>query len=80
MIFQLISLTGAGLVLVAFAAQQLGRMAAETKTYQILNLAGGLFLTIAAVAAMQYGFIVLEGTWTLASAYGLWRLRRVPQN
>jgi hypothetical protein len=75
MIFQIISLVGAILVLIAFAAQQLGRLAADMKTYQILNLAGGFFLTIAAVASQQYGFILLEGTWTVASAYGVWKLR-----
>lgn len=76
MIFQIVSLVGAILVLIAFAAQQLGRLNAETKTYQILNLSGGFFLCVAAVAARQYGFILLEGTWTIASGYGLWRLIR----
>jgi hypothetical protein len=41
-----------------------------------LNLIGGLLTFVAAVAAKQYGFILLEGTWTIASAYGLWRLSR----
>lgn len=76
MIFQIASLVGAILILYAFASQQLGRLAAETRTYQILNLIGGFFLCIAAVAAKQYGFILLEGTWTVASAYGVWRLAR----
>jgi predicted regulator of Ras-like GTPase activity (Roadblock/LC7/MglB family) len=75
MIFQIISLVGAILVLVAFAGQQLGRLAVEMRTYQILNLAGGFFLSVAAIASQQYGFILLEGTWTVASAYGLWKLR-----
>jgi NADH:ubiquinone oxidoreductase subunit 6 (subunit J) len=76
MFFQIVSLVGAILVLIAFAAQQLGRLAAEMRTYQILNLFGGFFLCAAAVAARQYGFILLEGTWTVASAYGLWRVMR----
>ena len=76
MIFQIISLAGAILVLTAFAAQQLGRLAAEMRTYQILNLIGGFCLAVAAVATRNYGFILLEGTWTLASAYGLWKLLR----
>jgi NADH:ubiquinone oxidoreductase subunit 6 (subunit J) len=77
MLFQVVSLVGAILILFAFAAQQLGRLAAETKTYQMLNLIGGFFLCVAAVAALQYGFILLEGSWTIVSAYGLWRLRRL---
>lgn len=71
MIFQIISLVGAVLVLLAFGAQQLGRLTAEKRTYQILNLIGGFCLTVAAVATRNYGFILLEGTWTIASAYGL---------
>jgi NADH:ubiquinone oxidoreductase subunit 6 (subunit J) len=74
MIFQIISLVGAVLVLSAFSAQQLGRLTAETKTYQILNLIGGFCLTVAAVATRNYGFILLEGTWTVASGYGLWKV------
>ena len=74
MIFQIISLVGAVLILYAFASQQLGRLAAETRTYQILNLIGGFCLCIAAIAARQYGFILLEGTWTVASAYGTWKV------
>ena len=74
MSFQIVSLVGAILILFAYGAQQLSRLAAETRTYQILNLFGGLFLCVAAVAARQYGFILLEGTWTVASAYGVWRV------
>lgn len=76
MFFQLLSLAGAVLILGAFAAQQSGRMKSETVPYQALNFAGGLCLCVAAVAALQYGFILLEGSWTVLSAWGLWKLRR----
>jgi NADH:ubiquinone oxidoreductase subunit 6 (subunit J) len=77
MVFQIVSLVGAVLILFAFAAQQLRRLDAATMTYQSLNFAGGACLWIAAVAARQYGFILLEGTWTIMSAYGVWRMARV---
>jgi hypothetical protein len=77
MIFQTISIVGAILVLAAFAAQQFKRLDAETKTYQILNLIGGFCLTTTAIAGRQYGFILLEGSWTVVSAWGVWRVVRL---
>src|SRR5947207_6861340 len=76
MFFQIVSLAGAIVILFAFAAQQHGSITAETRTYQILNAIGAALLCVAAVAARQYGFILLEGSWTLVSVYGLWRVMR----
>ncbi|MEA2336219.1 MAG: hypothetical protein QOE82_226 [Thermoanaerobaculia bacterium] len=76
MIFQVVSMVGAILILTAFAAQQFQRLEAETKTYQMLNLIGGFCLCAAAVGVRQYGFILLEGSWTVVSAWGLWRVAR----
>ena len=77
MIFQVVQMIGAVLVLAAFGAQQFQRLEAETKTYQMLNLFGGFCLATAAVAARQYGFILLEGSWTVMSAWGVWRVSRM---
>jgi hypothetical protein len=74
MIFQVVSIVGAMLILAAFVAQQSRRLDAETKTYQILNLIGGFCLCVTAVAGRQYGFILLEGSWTVISAWGVWRV------
>ena len=76
MIFQVVSIVGAILILTAFAAQQFQRLEAETKTYQMLNLIGGFCFATAAVAARQYGFILLEGSWTVVSAWGVWRVTK----
>jgi NADH:ubiquinone oxidoreductase subunit 6 (subunit J) len=76
MIYQIISLLGAILILFAFGAVQMQRMQSETALYQSLNLIGGACLCVAAVASMQYGFILLEGSWTVLSAHGLWRVTR----
>jgi NADH:ubiquinone oxidoreductase subunit 2 (subunit N) len=74
--FQIICLVGAILILIAFAANQLHKMPHETAGYQLLNLIGGACLCVTAVHTLQYGFILLEGSWTVLSAYGLWKLRK----
>lgn len=71
MVYQVVSLVGAILILSAFAAQQLRKLDASAPAYQGLNLLGGACLCVTAVASRQYGFILLEGCWTLVSAYGL---------
>jgi len=68
---QIISLAGALLVLLPFAASQLNRMRVRSTPYQTLNLIGSAALTTVAIIDRQYGFILLEGVWALASAYGL---------
>ena len=76
MFYQAISIAGAVLILVAYAAHQLKRMGTDTVKYQMLNLIGGFFLCLTAIETRQYGFIMLEGSWTLLSAWALWKVMR----
>ena len=71
---QIISLLGALLILLPFAATQLGRMRTETWRYQLLNLAGASILTLVAALERQYGFLLLEGVWAVMSAIGMRRV------
>ncbi len=73
---QTLSVTGAGLVLVAYAAQRFKRMSAESALYLLLNFAGGILLCTVAIVSRQLGFIIMEGAWILISLHGLWKLRR----
>ncbi len=68
---QLISLGGALLILLPFAAVQLNRLSSRSMPYQVMNLVGSSALTAVAIINIQYGFILLEGVWALVSLYGL---------
>jgi hypothetical protein len=74
MLMQAISIAGAVMVLIAYAAHQMDRMPKDTYAYQLLNLFGGALLVWAAITTKQAGLILMEGAWTVLSGYGLVRL------
>ena len=67
---QAVSVLGALLILLAFAANQLGRVDTSNLSYQVSNLVGSVILATVAVIEVQLGFILLEGTWALVSLWG----------
>lgn len=68
---QVIQIVGALLILAAFTAVQLERMRPDSRLYLALNLGGSAILAVLAVAAQQWGFVLLEGVWAVVSAWGL---------
>jgi hypothetical protein len=64
------------LILLAFAANQLGRTDTSSLSYQIANFVGSAILTVVAVIEVQLGFILLEGAWALVSLWGTIRVLR----
>lgn len=75
---QVIQIVGALLILAAFTAVQLKRMRPESRLYLTLNLVGSAILAVLAVAAAQWGFVLLEGVWAIVSAWGLATAGRAP--
>ena len=68
---QAVSILGALLILLAFAANQLGRVDTSSLSYQVANFVGSGILTVVAVIEAQLGCILLEGTWALVSLWGI---------
>jgi len=71
MLVRLVSLAGAGVVLVAYAANQMGKLDQRGYTYLLLNLLGGGILTVFALRARDPGLILMEGSWVAISLGGL---------
>lgn len=76
MFHQILSLTGAALILAAYVLNQRGTLGPRDATYNIMNLVGSLLLLWVAVVDWRWGFILLETAWALASIPPL--LRRSP--
>lgn len=76
---QIASLVGAALILAAFAANTMGRLTSASVSYQVLNAVGAGLLTASAVVSRNWGFIILEGTWTLISVGALVKMALSPK-
>ncbi len=74
MIEQAVQLLGAFMVLGAFAALQFGRLRVDEVRYLLLNAIGSGLLLLVAIHDREWGFILLEATWTGVSAFALVRL------
>jgi hypothetical protein len=75
-LLQVVSVFGALLVLGGFTANQFGWTDASSLPYQLVNLVGSGVLTLVAVIEVQWGFILLEGTWALVSLWGAFSVLR----
>ena len=73
---QVLSVVGALLILLPFAAIQTGRLAVQSLIYQVGNFLGSAALGYVAIAERQYGFILLEGVWAAMSLLGLYKWYR----
>ncbi|HEX4438439.1 MAG TPA: hypothetical protein VH854_00110 [Thermoanaerobaculia bacterium] len=73
MIGQIVSLLGAAMILVAFAAQQARKLSSDSAAYLALNFAGAAIMTYFAIASKSSGLIALEGSWAAISLVSLVR-------
>jgi hypothetical protein len=75
-LIQVVSLVGAATILVAYAANQFGRLQAATFAYAVANAVGAATLTVVAAVERQWGFLLLEAAWTAVSVTAIVGLTR----
>jgi hypothetical protein len=71
MVLQLLQLVGAILVLAGFTLAQFRVLDPQSIAYLTLNTVGAAILAALALEERQWGFLLLEGVWTLVSVAGL---------
>ena len=75
MFYQVVSLVGASLILLAYGLNQRGRLTPDQVSYGLMNLIGSLLLLWVAVVDRQAGFVVVEAAWAAMSLIPLVRRR-----
>jgi len=74
--YQIVSLAGAFLILLAYGLNQRGRLTPDHAAYSVINLLGALLLLWVAVVDRRAGFILVEAAWAVMSVVPL--VRRGP--
>ena len=68
---QVVQIVGAVLILVAYTAAQAGILDQRSYGYLLLNLVGSAVLAVIAGLGQQWGFLLLEGVWTVVTLWSL---------
>ena len=66
-----LELVGAVLILAGFTLAQLRLLDQHSLVYLVLNLVGSFVLAIIALVDERWGFLLLEGVWSIVSAISL---------
>ena len=69
----IIGSVGVTMILIAFLLNLVGRMAADSRVYLLLNFVGAGLTCVSSIMIAFWPFVVLEAVWALAALGGLLR-------
>lgn len=78
MVEQVVQIVGALLVLAGFLLAQFDVLDQRSYAYLLPNAVGSAAMAVTAVLTREWGFLFLEGVWTLVSLWGLLERLRTP--
>ena len=73
----IIGLIGVALILVAYFLNTETLIKVNGKLFYVMNTIGAAMACYASFLISYWPFVILEGTWTLVSIYGLMRTMRI---
>jgi len=73
----IIGSAGVGLILIAYFLSTEKLLKPDSKAFFVMNIIGAGLATCASGLISYWPFVILEGTWTLVSIYGLMKAMRI---
>ncbi|HEY6503493.1 MAG TPA: hypothetical protein VIZ28_05905 [Chitinophagaceae bacterium] len=73
----IIGTIGVGMILMAFFLSTAGLMESKGKSFYVMNVIGAALACYASLLINYWPFVILEGTWTLVSIYGLMKAMKI---
>lgn len=73
----IIGTVGVGLILMAYFLSTAKLMESNGKSYYVMNVIGSALACYASFLIIYWPFVILEGTWTLVSIYGLMKAMKI---
>jgi hypothetical protein len=73
----IIGLIGVAVILVAYFLNTETLITVNGKLFYVMNIIGAVLACYASYLISYWPFVILEGTWTLVSIYGLMRTMRI---
>jgi paired small multidrug resistance pump len=78
--YDFVGFAGVGCVLGSYLCLQMGKLAADSATYQWPNILGSLFVLVSLFYEPNKSSITIQIAWLIISFYGLFRAYRIKQN